>query len=393
MSEDNPHAETAPPRNLRKIGIGAAIVAIAVVGIGIGTRVRADHNLEAVAQESAIQTVNVVTPATDVAGQGLTLPGNIQAYNSAALYARTNGYVRRWLADIGDRVSAGQTLAIIDAPEVDQQLAQAQADYQTASANQSLARTTAVRWDALLARDAVSKQEADEKRGALAANTALTNAQSANVRRLKALKGFTQIQAPFAGVVTSRSAQVGALIVAGTAASQPLFTVSDVRSVRIFVRVPQGSSGLIHNGMQAKLTVPEFPGRTFNATLTRSAGAVDPASGSVLVQLEADNSDGALKPGAYAQINFPLATSSGITLPASAIITRESGTVVAIVDARNRVHLRPVTIARDEGAIVQIGAGLTGRERIVDTPPDAIGEGDQVRVEKAAAAPAPKVKS
>lgn len=393
MSEDNPHAETAPPRNLRKIGIGAAIVAIAVVGIGIGTRVRADHNLEAVAQESSVQTVNVITPATDAAGQGLTLPGNIQAYNSAALYARTNGYVRRWLADIGDRVAAGQTLAIIDAPEVDQQLAQAQADYQTANANQSLARTTAVRWDALLARDAVSKQEADEKRGALAANTALTNAQSANVRRLKALKGFTRIQAPFAGVVTSRSAQVGALIVAGTAASQPLFTVSDVRRVRIFVRVPQGNSGLIHNGMQAKLTVPEFPGRTFNATLTRSAGAVDPASGSVLVQLEADNSAGALKPGAYAQINFPLATSSGITLPASAIITRESGTVVAIVDARNRVHLRPVTIARDEGAIVQIGSGLTGRERIVDTPPDAIAEGDQVRVEKAAAAPVPKAKS
>jgi RND family efflux transporter MFP subunit len=380
MSDDQP-----PPRSLRKVGIGAGIVALAVVAVGIGTRVRADHNLETVAQDSAVQTVTVVTPATNTAGQGLTLPGNIQAYNSAALYARTNGYVRRWLADIGDRVVAGQTLAIIDAPEVDQQLAQAQADYQTASANQSLARTTAVRWDALLARDAVSKQEADEKRGALAANTALTNAQSANVRRLRALKGFTQIQAPFAGVVTSRSAQIGALVVAGTAASQPLFTVSDIRRVRIFVRIPQGSSGQIHPGMEAKLTVPEFPDRVFTAKLTRSAGAVDPASGSVLVQLEADNSDGALKPGAYAQIRFPLATSSGITLPASAVMVRETGPVVAIVDAQNRIHLRPVTIARDEGAIVQIGAGLTGRERIVDTPPDALAEGDQVRVEKAVA--------
>jgi RND family efflux transporter MFP subunit len=388
MSDDQLPAPGRTPIRLGRIGIGAGIVAIAVVAVGIGTRVSADHNLETVAKDSTVQTVTVVTPATNEAGQGLTLPGNIQAYNSAALYARTGGYVRRWLADIGDRVSAGQTLAIIDAPEVDQQLAQAQADYQTASANQSLARTTAVRWDALLGRDAVSKQEADEKRGALAANTALTNAQSANVRRLRALKGFTQIQAPFAGVVTSRSAQIGALIVAGNAAAQPLFTVSDVRRVRIFVRVPQGNSGLIHTGMEAKLTVPEFPDRVFTAKMTRSAGAVDPASGSVLVQLEADNSDGALKPGAYAQINFPLARSSGITLPASAIMQREAGTVVAIVDAQNHVHIRHVTIARDEGAIVQVGAGLTGSERVVDTPPDAIAEGDQVRVDKAASGPA-----
>jgi RND family efflux transporter MFP subunit len=372
------------PRSLRTIGIGAGVVALAVVAVGIGARVSADHKLETVAREDALPTVIVITPATSGAGQGLTLPGNIQAYNSAAVYARANGYVRRWLVDIGDHVSAGQTLAIIDAPEVDQQLAQAQADFQTAAANQALARTTAVRWDALLARDAVSKQEADEKRGALAANTALTNAQSANVRRLRALKGFTRITAPFAGVVTSRSAQIGALIVAGNAASQPLFTVSDMRRLRIFVRVPQGSSGQIHSGMQAKLTVPEFPDREFTATLTRSAGAVDPASGSVLVQLDANNTDGALKPGGYAQVRFPLAAATGITLPASAVMVRESGTMVAIVDAQNRVHIRPVTISRDEGAVVQIGAGLTGRERVVDTPPDAIAEGDQVRVQKAA---------
>jgi RND family efflux transporter MFP subunit len=385
MSDHQISGDQPQPRNLKKVGIVAGVVALAVVALGIGTRVNADHNLQTVAHEDAVPTVTVVTPTSNAAGQGLTLPGNIQAYNSAAIYARTNGYIRSWQADIGDRVSAGQTLAIIDAPEVDQQLAQAQADYQTASANQSLARTTAVRWDALLARDAVSKQEADEKRGALAANTALTNAQSANVRRLRALKGFTRLEAPFAGVVTSRSAQVGALIVSGTAASQPLFTVSDIRRVRIFVRVPQGNSGQIHPGMEAKVSVPEFSGRTFTARLTRTAGAVDPSSGSVLVQLEADNSDGALKPGAYAQISFPLATSSGITLPASAVIVREAGTVVAVVDAQNRIHIRPVTISRDEGAVVQIGSGLTGRERIVDTPPDAIAEGDQVRVNKASA--------
>ena len=375
-----------PPARLKRIGIAGGVVALAIVAIGIGTRTRNDHALDAVARDSAVPTVTVIRPAASANASGLSLPGNIQAYNSAALYARTNGYVRRWLADIGDRVQAGQVLAVIDAPEIDQQLAQAQADFQTATANQSLARTTAVRWDALLAKDAVSKQEADEKRGALAANTALANAQSANVRRLKALQGFTRIEAPFAGVVTSRSAQIGALIVAGTAGSQPLFTVSDVRRVRIFVRVPQGYAGQVHVGMQAQVTVPEYPGRSFAATLTRSAGAVDPTSGTVLLQLDANNGDGALKPGGYAQVQFPVAAAHGVTLPASALMVREDGTAVATVGADGRIRIRRITIARDEGATVEIGTGLTARDRVVDTPPDALVDGDRVRVEMAAPA-------
>lgn len=375
-------------RRLGRYGIGAAVVAIAVVAVGIGSRVRADHHLETVAQENALPSVTVVRAERTEGSSGLALPGNVQAFNSAAIYARTNGYVRRWLADIGDRVRAGQTLAILDAPEVEQQLAQARADYQSALANESLARTTATRWDTMLAKDAVSKQEADEKRGDLAAKTAIARAQAANVRRLGALQGFTQLKAPFAGVVTSRSAQLGSLIVSGTAAAQPLFTVSDVHRVRIYVRVPQGSSGQIHSGMHATLTVPEYPGRTFDAVLTRNAGAVDPASGSVLVELQTDNGDRALKPGSYAQVSFPLASAGAFKLPASALMVREKGTSIASVDAAGRVRITPVTIARDEGATVEISSGISGNERIIDTPPDALANGDKVRVE--ASAPAQK---
>jgi RND family efflux transporter MFP subunit len=362
-------------RRLKRYGIGAGIVALAIVAIGIGTRVNADHQLAAVAEESAVPTVTVVRPGKADASAGLVLPGDVQAYNSAAIFARTNGYVRRWLADIGDRVRAGQTLAILDAPEVDQQLAQAQADYQTAAANQALARTTAVRWDTMLAKDAVSKQEADEKRGDLAAKTALARAQSANVRRLSALQGFTQLKAPFAGVVTSRSAQLGALVVSGTAGAQPLFTVSDVHRVRIYVRVPQGYSAQVHPGTHAAVTVPEYPGRQFDAVLTRSAGAVEGNSGSVLVELQTDNGDGALKPGSYAQVRFPLQAAGTLTLPASALMVREEGTAVATVDAAGRV---------------EIATGLTGGERVVDSPADAISNGDRVRIE---AAPAQKAGS
>jgi RND family efflux transporter MFP subunit len=375
-----------PPQHLKKYGIGAGVIALLVVAAGIAQRVRADHQLMATAEDNAVPSVTIIRPTTAASTAGLVLPGSVQAFNSAALYARTNGYVRRWLADIGDHVTAGQTLAVIDAPEVDTQLDQARADYQTAAANQSLAKSTAVRWDALLAKDAVSKQEADEKRGDLAAKTALASAQAANVRRLGTLQGFTRIDAPFSGTVTSRSAQIGQLIVAGTAAAQPLFTVSDVHRMRIYVRVPQGYSSQIREGMHTAVTVPEFQGRTFDAVLTRSSGAVDISSGTMLVELQVDNGDRALKPGAYAQVRFPLTAIGTVTLPSSALIVRDTGIQVAIVDANNRVHLRPITIGRDNGATVEISTGVKAGDHIVDVPPDAIAEGDHVRVEMAPAA-------
>ncbi|WP_272800433.1 efflux RND transporter periplasmic adaptor subunit [Sphingobium sp. AntQ-1] len=370
-------------RMLKRVGIGAGVIALAVVAIGATTRIGATNDLRDTAQKAAIPSVAIVSPQSDAKGGALVLPGNVQAYNSAAIYARTNGYVSRWLADIGDNVRAGQSLAVLDAPEIDQQLAAAQADYQTALAQQRLADTTAKRWAVMLAKDAVSKQESDEKNGDLAARSAVTNAALANVKRLRALQGFTRLAAPFDGVVTSRSAQIGALVVAGNAASQPLFTVSDIHRMRIYVRVPQGYSSQVKVGMPAILTLPEFPGRSFTATMTRSAGAVDAQSGAVLVELQAANPDRALKPGAFAQVRFDVGQGSGngLSLPGSAILYGNDGPTVAVVGRDSRVTVRPISIARDEGATVLVASGIRPGERVIDSPPDSIQSGDKVSVQ------------
>lgn len=367
--------------SLKTVGIVAAVVALVLVAAGIFTRHRSDSQLATWTSAQATPIVTVIHPKAAGDSDALTLPGAVQAYNSAAIFARTTGYIRKWFVDIGDPVRAGQTLAILDAPEVDQQVAAAEADLQTARANRALAASTATRWRDLLAKDAVSKQETDEKIGDLAAKSAIANAASANVRRLGALQGFTRLTAPFAGVVTSRSTQIGALVTAGTAASTPLFTVAAIDRMRIYVRVPQASSGQIRQGMHATLTVPEFPGRDFDVTLTRSAGAVDPQSGTVLVELQAPNADRALKAGAYAQVKFPVGSGgSGVRLPSSALIIGAKGTQVAVVGADGKARLKTVTIGRDDGDSVAISAGVTAADRVIDSPPDSLQSGDPVRI-------------
>ncbi|MFT3977357.1 MAG: efflux RND transporter periplasmic adaptor subunit [Sphingomonas bacterium] len=386
MSDMPPHTAGPSTGTLKRVGLLAAVAAVAIAATGIVTRSHNAHGLKEVAADAAVPTVSVVRPRPGGASDVLVLPGNVQALNSAAIYARTNGYVRKWLADIGDHVRAGQPLAILDAPEVDQQLAQASADYQTALANQKLAATTAQRWSTMLSKDAVSRQEADEKAGDLAAKTALANAALANVRRLRALQGFTRIYAPFDGVVTSRSAQLGQLVVAGNAASQALFTVSDASRVRVYVRVPQGASASVHPGITATLSLPEYPDRTFPATMTRSAQAVDSNSGAVLVELMAPNPDGALKPGAFARVSFKTnGGTSTLSLPGSTIVYGGDGPSVAVVDDKGRVTVKRVTIARDEGKTVSISQGVSPADRVVDTPPDAVRTGDHVRVKGGAA--------
>jgi RND family efflux transporter MFP subunit len=388
-SETAVHPTGPQTRTLKRVGIGAAVIALAVVGAGIATRLSATRDLETVAEDAAVPTVAVVSPTGAGDAGGLALPGTAQAFNSAAIYARTTGYVRNWQADIGDRVAAGQTLAVLDAPEVDQQLAQAKADYQTALANQRLAATTSKRWSAMLKQDAVSQQEVDEKAGDLAAKTALANAALASVRELEATRGFTRLSSPFSGVVTSRSAQIGALVVAGNAAAQPLFTVSDVHRMRIYVRVPQIYSAQVKQGVGVNLTLPEFPGRTFPGTVTRSAGAVDAQSGAVLVEVQADNSDGSLKPGAFVETHFDVAGGvQGLTLPGSTILYTDKGPSVAVVGAGDRVTVRPVTIARDLGKSVVVSVGVKQGDRVVDSPPDSMRSGDQVKIQKTAPKPA-----
>ena len=372
---------------LKKIGIVAVIVAVLAVAWGIYSRHRSDSQLTAWTQDQATPTVSVVAPQGTDAGDALVLPGNVQAFNSAPLYARTNGYVSKWFVDIGSPVKAGQLMATIDAPEVDQQLAAARADLQTAKANESLASTTATRWTTLLQKDAVSKQESDEKTGDFAAKRAVTNAAAANVSRLAATQGFSRITAPFAGVVTSRSTQIGQLVTAGSAAAQPLFTVSDVSRMRIYVRVPQSYSAEIHPGLHAVLTLPEYPDRTFDAVLTRTADAVDQQSGTVLVELQAANGDGALKPGAYAQVKFPISGTSGsVTIPASAVLYRSDGTLVATVGPGNKVVMHPIKIGRDSGDKLEVTAGLSKTDKLIDSPPDSISNGDPVKIAEAGAA-------
>ena len=381
-------------RKLKRIGIGAAIVALVVVAVGIGGRQMSAGKLADDTNQTSALTVNYILPETGGAASSIVLPGNIQGWNSATIYARTTGYLRQWLVDIGDHVRAGQALAILDAPDLDQQLAQAKADYQTTVAQQQLAGTTSRRWATLRKADAVSQQEADEKAGDFKAKTAVANASMANVKRLLALEGFTQLRAPFAGTVTSRSAQIGALVVSGTAAAQPLFTVSDVHRMRIYVRVPQGYSGQIHNGMHGTMTLPEYPGRSFDAVVSRSAGAVDNASGAVLIELQADNADGSLKPGAFAQVSFPTASMGNtVRIPSSALVFSGNGTNVAVVDADGHVVMRPVTIARDLGKQLEIGSGLHAGEHVIDTPPDAIQTGDVVHAVPEPKAPAGAAKA
>lgn len=384
MSETHelpPLPDERQQRNLKRFGIGAAIVAVLLAGAGIVSRSRTDNALAETSSNASVLTVSVVHPAKPEHGGDLALPGTIQALNSAAIYARTSGYMNRWLVDIGDRVSDGQALAILDAPDLDQQLAQARADYQTSLAQEALAKTTSVRWASLRKSDAVSQQEADEKAGDYKAKAAAANASLANVKRLEAEKGFTILRAPFAGTVTSRSAQIGALVISGTAAAQPLFTVSDVRRMRIYVRVPQNYSGQVHQGMNVSMTLPEYPGRTFTGTLTRTAGAVDNASGAMLIEVQAPNPGGELKPGAFAQVSFPLNTDSGaLRIPSTALIFGADGTSVATVDAAGKVAIKKIVIARDLGKQIEVASGLSISDQIVDTPPDAIQAGDQVKI-------------
>lgn len=372
---------TQDNRKLKRAGLIGIAAAVVIVGAGMTTRLFAKQELKSWTAEQAMPTVSAVHPSRDGDARTLSLPGSVEAWSQAPVYARTNGYLKGWYADIGTQVKAGQVLAEIDTPDVDQQVAAATANLATAKAQLVLAESTARRWDRLVAQDAVSMQDAEEKRGDLAVRRAMASAALADVDRLRTLQSFRRIVAPFDGVVTSRSTDVGALIVSGNAAARPLFTVADTKKMRVYVRVPQSYSASIKTGMTAKLSLPEYPGRTFDAKLVNTSDAVTDQSGTMLVQLSADNADGLLKPGSYAQVSFELPSEGdAVLVPASALVFRKDGLTVAVVDRNGKVMLKPVKIARDFGANVEIASGLTVHDLIVDSPPDALADGDQVHV-------------
>ncbi len=380
-TEQVPSNVAIPAGRLKWVGLGAAGVAAIVVVAGVLGRANAEHEVKGWTEAAAIPTVAYVNPEGAASGASLSLPGTLQALNETQLYARVPGYVHGWYKDIGARVRKGDLLATIDTPELDQQIAQARADLANASAARSLSQTTASRWKNLLTADAVSKQEAEEKTGDLAAKIALVTASKANLDRLLATKAFARIVAPFDGVVTSRNAEVGALASAG-GSGQPLFTVADVSRIRAYVRVPQSYSAAIKPGMHAELTLPEYPGRTFPAALDSTSGAISQQSGTLLVQLVAPNADGALKPGSFAQAKFALPTGATATqrLPATTLIFRAKGLQVAMVGPDDHIHLKRITISQDNGPQVEIAATLSPTDRVVDNPPDSLAEGDLVRI-------------
>lgn len=371
------------PKGLKRLGIVTALVAIGVVVAGISIRFYSTGNVRQWTDEQAIPVVKLIQPGPDTAPRSLVLPGNLQAYYEAPIFARVNGYLKRWDVDIGAHVKAGQLLAEIDTPELDEQLAQAQADLASARSNAQLAEITAKRWKNLLDTDSVSKQETDQKLGDLAAKNAAVDAAKANVKRILALESFKRIVAPFDGTVTARKTDIGALINAGSGNGVELFSVADVHKLRAYVRVPQVYASKISPGMAAILSVPEYPGETFPAVLKRTSGAINTASGALLAELEVDNKDGRLTPGGYAEIKMELAANSKLRrVPASALILRKGGVQLATVDASNRVVLKPVKTGLDYGTEVEILAGLTSEDKVINSPPDSIENGDVVRIEK-----------
>ncbi|MBS0334461.1 MAG: efflux RND transporter periplasmic adaptor subunit [Proteobacteria bacterium] len=374
-----------PDRRLKLFAGIAAGVAVAVVAGGLFARVNADQSMKTWTHEQAIPTISLAK--VDAGGsRDLVLPGEIQAFYNAPIHARVSGYLKKWYVDIGTPVKAGQVLADIDTPDLDQQVLQARADLATAEANQKLSATTADRWKGLLAADAVSKQEADEKFGDNAAKTSLVNAARANLNRLLALESFKKITAPFAGVVTARNTDIGQLIAAGAPNDPALFTVADQHKLRVYVRAPQTYSAMIHNGLTANLTVPEYPGQTFKAVVTGQAQAVGPQNGAELVELSLDNPEGKIKSGEYAQVSFQLTAPQSTTrVPVTALQYRDQGPVVAVVGPDSHVKLRKVVVNRDLGSSVEIGSGLSAEDRVVDNPPESLADGDLVRIAGASA--------
>jgi RND family efflux transporter MFP subunit len=340
----------------------------------------ADARLSDWTENQAVPVVAVVAPDTRGKPTAVDLPGRLEAYSQAQLYARVSGYLKDWKADIGTPVRAGQLIAEIDAPDLDQQIMQAEADVTSAEANLTLSKATLERGQSLIQSGSVSKQDLDQRAADFANKQGLLKSAQANRNRLRVLETYKRIVAPFDGLVTARNTDVGALINAG-GGGPALFVVSDTRKLRAYVNVPQGSVPNIKIGTKAQISVPEYPGRVFPATVEASAQAVDAASGTTRMLLIVDNATGELMTGAFANIRLELpGPDTSINVPASALIFDQTGLRVATVGADGRVVLKPVTISRDLGNEVEIASGLTADDRVIGNPPDGIASGDQVRV-------------
>jgi RND family efflux transporter MFP subunit len=382
MTERMPAASTSrPPRGGGRYALIAVLVAVVLAVWGIFSRVTARADLGKETAATAVPTVITVKPERAAGAEQMVLPGNVQAFYEAPIYARTSGYLKNWNTDIGARVKKGDLLAEIDAPEVDQQYSQAQADLATAQANYQLSQSTNVRWQGLLATDSVSKQDADDKAGDAAAKKAALDSAAANVARLRDLESFKRVLAPFDGTVTLRTTDIGALINAGQGSGTELFRVSDTHRLRIYVQVPQPYAPATTPGVEADLTFAERPGKNYRAQIVRTADALDPNSRTLQVELQIDNARGELFPGAYAEVHFKLPPGAdSMRLPANTVLFRSAGLQVATVGADHYVVLKSITQGRDFGSSIEILSGLTGDDEVILNPPDSITDGTEVRI-------------
>jgi RND family efflux transporter MFP subunit len=355
------------------------LVAIGVAAISIWPRARANADLKASTKDLAVPSVLVISPKVGQPSDEVVLPGNITAFSDSPIYARTNGYLQKWYFDIGAKVRKGDLLAVISTPEVDQQLLQAQADLATAEANAGNAKMNAERYQGLLQSDAVSKQDTDQFTTQAAATSSAVRSALANVQRLKELQSFERIYAPFDGVITARNIDVGQLIDQG--AGKELFHIQAIQTLRVYVNVPQVFATGAKPGISADLTFAEYPNRAFTGKLVRTANSIDPSSRTLLVEVDVDNRNGELLPGAYTQVHFKIkAQGPSFVVPVSTLIFREEGLKIGTVVNGNQAKLVPVVIGQDDGRTVQIISGLDQNSKVIQEPPDSLVDGEIVHV-------------
>jgi RND family efflux transporter MFP subunit len=389
------HDETAPTgvsrSSLVTLVVVLLVVAVAAAIFGIVRRVHANTELVKTTDANAAPPVSLEQPVFEKDAREIVLPGNIQAFTLAPIYARTTGYVKSWSHDIGSHVRKGDLLAVIETPELDQQLDQAKADLATAVSNAALAKLTADRYRGLIAQNAVSQQDTDNAVALLEARNTEVNSAQANVHRLEELQSFERIVAPFDGVITARNLDIGQLVTpagstttpgSGTVSgSKEIFDLSAIGTLRVFINVPQIYAPDAKNGVTAALTLPQYPGRTFRGKLVRSSSAVDPATRTLLAEVDVDNRSGELLPGSYAEVHLNVSTNvPALIVPVSALILEPDGLHVATVDATNHAHIVRVTEGRDSGSTMEILGGLAPGQSIIANPPDSLTDGELVRV-------------
>ncbi|MGA2391305.1 MAG: efflux RND transporter periplasmic adaptor subunit [Candidatus Sulfotelmatobacter sp.] len=378
-------SETKPPQaKFSRSGllalIAVAVVVAIVVVFGILSRLAAETRLQQSTDQAAIPSVNVVHPKPGDRAQELVLPGNTQAFIDSPVYARTNGYLKRWYFDIGARVTKGQLLAEIETPELDQQLRQARADLATAEANQNLSQITAARDENLLKTHSVSTQERDNAVNGYAANQATVESNKANVSRLEQLQAYEKVYAPFDGIITARETDIGALIDAGANAPKELFHIASITKLRIYVAVPEVYSAAARNGAPADLTLDEFPGETFRGTLVRNSNSIDPLSRTLLVEVDVENANGRLKPGAYVQVHLKMPEGAHpLVVPANTLLFRRDGLQVGVV-RDGKAELLRVTPGHDYGDSMEILSGLQPTDDVILSPSDSLTDGTQVQI-------------